>query len=111
MTLSLYIIEEGFIQKTRQYVVVAFWGKIATHMLLLRRTFRLKIPNAAYDLAPRTELTTVCLAFCINPSSMLYIDLFAFLLIHTYSTPVIFFKKHFTYSILLHNVHYALYAV
>ena len=73
MTLSLYIIEEGFIQKTRQYVVVAFWGKIATHMLLLRRTFRLKIPSAAYDLAPRTELTTVCLAFCINPSSMLYV--------------------------------------
>ena len=33
-------------------------------------TFRTKIPIAAYDLAPQTETTTVCLAFCINPSSM-----------------------------------------
>ena len=29
-------IEEGFIQKPRQTVVVALWGKMATHMLLLR---------------------------------------------------------------------------
>ena len=29
-------IEEGFIKKPRQTVVVAFWGKMATHMLLLR---------------------------------------------------------------------------
>ena len=33
-------------------------------------TFRTKIPIAAYDLAPQTEMTTVCLVFCINPSSM-----------------------------------------
>ena len=33
-------------------------------------TFRTKIPIAAYDLAPQTETTTVCLVFCINPSSM-----------------------------------------
>ena len=36
------------------------------------RTFRPKIPCAAHDLAPQTETTTVCLVFCINPSSMLY---------------------------------------
>ena len=35
-------------------------------------TFRPKIPSAAHDLAPQTETTTVCLVFCINPSSMLY---------------------------------------
>ena len=29
-------IEEGFIKKPRQTVVIAFWGKMATHMLLLR---------------------------------------------------------------------------
>ena len=34
------------------------------------RTFRPKIPSAAHDLAPQTETTTVCLVFCINPSSM-----------------------------------------
>ena len=34
------------------------------------RTFRPKIPSAAYDLAPQTERATVCLAFCINPSSL-----------------------------------------
>ena len=34
------------------------------------RTFRPKIPSAAHDLAPQTEMTTVCLVFCINPSSM-----------------------------------------
>ena len=34
-------------------------------------TFRTKIPIAAYDLAPQTEMTTVCLVFCINPSSMM----------------------------------------
>ena len=34
-------------------------------------TFRPNIPSAAYDLAPQTETTTVCLVFCINPSSML----------------------------------------
>ena len=28
------IIEEGFIKKPRETVVVAFWGKMATHMLL-----------------------------------------------------------------------------
>ena len=28
------IIEEGFIKKPRQTVVVAFWGKMATHMLI-----------------------------------------------------------------------------
>ena len=33
------------------------------------RTFRPKIPSAAHDLAPQTEMTTVCLVFCINPSS------------------------------------------
>ena len=33
-------------------------------------TFRPKIPIAACDLAPQTEMTTVCLVFCINPSSM-----------------------------------------
>ena len=33
-------------------------------------TFRTKIPSAAYYLAPQAETTTVCLAFCINPSSM-----------------------------------------
>ena len=141
-------IEEGFIKKPRQTVVLTFWGKMATHMLLLRRcsrqivkkwagsklwgvfvyyifynrwlvfidmfcgilankiiksvfnleiqiyikhplstpptkangkvqqlctpycTFRPNIPSAAYDLAPQTETTTVCLVFCINPSSM-----------------------------------------
>ena len=26
---------------------------------------------AASDLAPQTEMTTVCLAFCINPSSII----------------------------------------
>ena len=35
-------------------------------------TFRPKIPIAACDLAPQTEMTTVCLVFCINPSSMVY---------------------------------------
>ena len=34
------------------------------------RTFRPKIPCVAHDLAPQTETTTVCLVFCINPSSM-----------------------------------------
>ena len=33
-------------------------------------TFRPKFPSAAHDLAPQTETTTVCLVFCINPSSM-----------------------------------------
>ena len=33
-------------------------------------TFRTKIPIVAYYLAPQTETTTVCLVFCINPSSM-----------------------------------------
>ena len=33
---SVCPIEEGFIQKPRQTVVLAFWGKMATHMLLLR---------------------------------------------------------------------------
>ena len=33
-------------------------------------TFRPKIPSVAYNLAPQTETTTVCLAFCINTSSM-----------------------------------------
>ena len=32
----LTIIIEGFIQKPRQTVVVAFWGEMATRMLLLR---------------------------------------------------------------------------
>ena len=35
-------------------------------------TLRPKIPSAAYDLAPQTETTAVCLAFCINPSSMVW---------------------------------------
>ena len=34
-------------------------------------TFRTQIPIAGYNLAPQTETTTVCLVFCINPSSML----------------------------------------
>ena len=29
-------IEDGFIKKLRQTVVLAFWGKMATHMLLIR---------------------------------------------------------------------------
>ena len=33
-------------------------------------TFRPQILSAAFDLAPQTETTTVCLAFCVNPSSM-----------------------------------------
>ena len=37
------------------------------------RTFRPQILSAAYDLAPQTETTTVCLGFCINPSSMVNI--------------------------------------
>ena len=40
-------------------------------------TFRTKIPIAAYDLAPQTEMTTVCLVFCINPSSMSIPELMA----------------------------------
>ena len=32
-------------------------------------TFRPKIPSAAYNLAPQTETTTVCLAFCIHSSN------------------------------------------
>ena len=37
-------IEEGFIQKPRKAVVLAFWGKMATHMLLLRlKAGRVKI--------------------------------------------------------------------
>ena len=39
----------------------------------VQQTFRPKIPSAAHDLAPQTETTTVCLVFCINPSSMLYL--------------------------------------
>ena len=34
-------------------------------------TCRPKIPSAEFDLAPQTETTTACLAFCINPSSMI----------------------------------------
>ena len=34
-TLTPPLIEEGFIKKPRQTVGVAFWGKMATHMLLL----------------------------------------------------------------------------
>ena len=30
----IFCIEEGFVKKPRQTVVVAFWGKMATHMLL-----------------------------------------------------------------------------
>ena len=86
--LSIYsytvTIEEGFIKKPGQTVVVAFWGKMATYMLLLRLCVADKllkgrqgqncgeIPSAALDLAPQTETTTVCLVFCINPSSMIY---------------------------------------
>ena len=33
---SVCSIEEGFIKKPRQTVVLAFWGKMATNMLLLR---------------------------------------------------------------------------
>ena len=33
-------------------------------------TYRPKNPSAAFDLAPQTKTTTVCLAFWINPSSM-----------------------------------------
>ena len=36
-------------------------------------TFTPKIPSAAFDLAPQSKTTTVCLAFCIDPSSMLLI--------------------------------------
>ena len=32
-----------------------------------------KTPSVAYDLAPPKETTTVCLAFCINHSSMMQV--------------------------------------
>ena len=37
---TVYTIEEGFIKKPRQTVVVAFWGKMATHMLLFSQYSR-----------------------------------------------------------------------
>ena len=49
-------------------------GKVQQLLCTQYRTFRPKIPSAAYDLAPQTETTTVCLAFFINPSSMQYSD-------------------------------------
>ena len=44
--------------------------KVTQQLCTQYRTFRQKIPSAANDLAPQTETTTVCLVFCINPSSM-----------------------------------------
>ena len=41
------IIEEGFIKKPRQTVVVAFWGKLATHMLILSQCSRLIVTRGA----------------------------------------------------------------